>query len=655
MPKVMIAEDELANADMIAEVLAANGYEVCGIARTVAQAIDLGRRHAPDLAVIDLHLAGGGIGSEIGARLRRGGRPGVLYTTGNAGEIALTADDGDACLAKPFALADLVRALRVVERIAAGAAAAPSSFPPRFEVLRPPRARPAPEGSGREAAGPMTARLLHQQAALAAFGSFAFRENDLAKILTEAARACAECLGVPFCKICRYRHEENDLLVEAGVGWRADVIGTVASRADHSSPQGRAFITGEPVICHDLSRDSAFVLPSLYADHGIVSIVDVIIKGNGRPYGVLEIDSPEPQRYGRHDVDFLTGFANVLAEAVAAAKRTRLLRSAVARMKALVAEKDRLLEENRRMLLEKNRLLEEKNLLAEELHHRVRNNLQLVYGMLDGQAAPGSGREDTGAVARRVLTLAKIHDHLLGTGLSRTIEIGGYLQSLCAGFVEIEAARGRDIGLTCDLEPLDLDLETVTVLGLVVAELVSNSCRHAFADGKGTLGIALRRSAPAGAATIVFRDDGAGYAAKSGSNRRGLGLVDRLMHQIQGRAEVRCEHGTVWTLEFPLLRDDGPSAPDSARPGSSARPAPALPSRGGDRDPGAPGSPLPDPALPVKPRAAGDRPSGPARAGPRARRGRLPARSEREPRAAPGTEALGPARGRSAPIADTPQ
>src|SRR6476660_4290739 len=59
-------------------------------------------------------------------------------------------------------------------------------------------------------------RLLRQQAALARFGSFAFRETDLLKILNEAARICAECLKVPFCKVCRYRSKENDLLIEAG-------------------------------------------------------------------------------------------------------------------------------------------------------------------------------------------------------------------------------------------------------------------------------------------------------------------------------------------------------------------------------------------------------------------------------------------------------
>ncbi|MGI4946316.1 MAG: hypothetical protein ACRYHQ_38140, partial [Janthinobacterium lividum] len=58
-------------------------------------------------------------------------------------------------------------------------------------------------------------KLLRQQAALAAFGSFAFREPDLKDILTKTAQICASSLEVPFCKICRYRPVEDDLLIEA--------------------------------------------------------------------------------------------------------------------------------------------------------------------------------------------------------------------------------------------------------------------------------------------------------------------------------------------------------------------------------------------------------------------------------------------------------
>lgn len=64
--------------------------------------------------------------------------------------------------------------------------------------------------------GPRVRNLLRQQSAIASFGSFALRESDLLKVLTEAARVCADGLDVPFCKVCRYRESEDDLLIEAG-------------------------------------------------------------------------------------------------------------------------------------------------------------------------------------------------------------------------------------------------------------------------------------------------------------------------------------------------------------------------------------------------------------------------------------------------------
>ena len=189
--------------------------------------------------------------------------------------MGLTKANGEACLGKPYRAVDVVRALEIVEQmVSTGEASRP--FPKGFYVLEGPPGSDAQANSDAVESTEIR-RLRRQQAALAAFGTFALGEGDLGKVLTEAARVCAEGLEVPFCKVCRYRPEENDLLVEAGVGWHQGVIGRVVSRADASSPQGRAFTTGDPVICGDLNTDASFVLPSFYAEHGIISTVDVVI------------------------------------------------------------------------------------------------------------------------------------------------------------------------------------------------------------------------------------------------------------------------------------------------------------------------------------------------------------------------------------------
>jgi two-component sensor histidine kinase/CheY-like chemotaxis protein len=560
MLKVMIAEDDLMMADMLADVLIAAGYEVCGIARTVKTAVELGEHHKPDLAVLDFRLAEGGLGTEIASRLNRRGQLGVLYATGNIGHASLTRADGEACLGKPFRPEDVVRALKIVQQIVTtGDASRP--FPRGFSVLNGSPKDDGVSGSTVAELAKQIKQLRRQQAELANFGKFALGEHDLGKVLTEAARVCAEGLEVPFCKVCRYRPEENDLLIEAGVGWHQGVIGRVVSRADESSPQGRAFITGEPVICTDLSKDATFVLPSFYADHGIISTVDVIIQRAGKPYGVLEIDSPVQHDYGTHDIDFLTGFANVLAEAVDTSKRTAALQGAVDRMQDMVADRDRLLAAKNALLEEKNRFLDEKSVLARELQHRVRNNLQLVYGMLSKQVQvtrDEAAIDGFNAIARRVLTLAQVYDHLLGTGLSRTIDFGKYLTSLCESFEALQNDEHPMVELRCHWEPVTLELDTVTALGLAISELIANSYAHAFPDGTGSISVSLCSGRPGDDATIFFADDGVGFAEKGDSKRNGLRLIRRLMEQVGGSAALRSDsgtewtHGTEWTLKFPV-------------------------------------------------------------------------------------------------------
>ncbi len=356
----------------------------------------------------------------------------------------------------------------------------------------------------------MVRKLLRQQAAIASFGSFALRQGDLQTVLTEAARVCAEGLDVRFCKVCKYRPAERDLLIVAGFGWKTGVIGNVVSRADRSSPQGRAFVTGEPSISRELRKDNQFMLPAFYAEHGIVSTIDVLINGGERPFGVLEIDSDVQQDFDDQDIIFLTGFANVLAEAVATSDRTSILRATIAQMEELVRDKDR--------------LLDQKRVMAEELQHRVRNNLQLIYGMLTrqlGETTDDLGKRGLTAIARRVTTLAQVYDHLLGTEMTRTTDFGGYVEALCESLTQLQDPNSR-VKLTCTCAVLMLDLDAVTALGIVIAELVANSYEHAFPTGEGTIDVTVCLDRP-GMARLTVRDSGSGFEVRPGSKRHGLG------------------------------------------------------------------------------------------------------------------------------------
>ena len=371
-------------------------------------------------------------------------------------------------------------------------------------------------------------KLLRQQRALADFGSFAFKETSLLIILAEAARICAVSLEVPFCKICRYRQSENDLLIEAGCGWDQGVVGRVVSQADETSPQGRAYVTREPVVIRDIREANNLALPDFYFQHGIISTVDVVIATrDGAPYGILEIDSPVLHQYDDHDINFLTGFANVLAEAVATTQRNEAMQ----------------------------RLLDQQRLLAEELQHRVRNNLQMVSGMLYSYSRTDiddNAREEVGSIANRVMTLAQIYDCLLGVGLSETIDLKAYLTQLCSFLPGLQDDRKWKVELVCHAGSLILPLNNITVLGMIVAELVTNAYRHAFPNMAGTITVGLT-SAGHGKAILTIWDNGIGLAPTGPTTRRGIGLVRRLIGQMNGTVDVCSDKGTRWTLAFPVV------------------------------------------------------------------------------------------------------
>ncbi len=318
----------------------------------------------------------------------------------------------------------------------------------------------------------------------------------------------------------------HNLLVVAGHGWKDGVVGYAISVADESSPQGRAFTTGKPQLCANIEATDTYFLPTFYPEHNILSTVDVIVAAKaGAPFGVLEVDSQATDAFDEHDIDFLTGFANILAQAVVTSARAENLRKTIVRMEELIQEKET---------------------LSQELKHRVRNSLHLVYGLLTAQLSGEHSEASIAAfrsIALRVMGLAEVFDHLLGTGMTKVINFGSYVQALCENLPELY--RLENVKLTCSVEPLSVDLDDATALGIVITELVSNAYLHAFSDRGGDVRVTLRVTP--GERVLTVSDDGVGYVEVE-TARRGMGLVKRLVDQVGGTLIRQSGHGTTWTI-----------------------------------------------------------------------------------------------------------
>src|SRR5262245_42759166 len=161
-----------------------------------------------------------------------------------------------------------------------------------------------------------TTRALHlrirQQEILAELGVRALQGASLDELLNQTVRLTAEGMDTEFCKVLEYIPANHRFLVRAGVGWDEGIVGTATVAADLESPSGFALRTGKPVVSNHLENEQRFRTPELLVQHGIRRAMNVILQGDGAPYGVLEVDSRSEAEFSAHDISFLQGAANIL-------------------------------------------------------------------------------------------------------------------------------------------------------------------------------------------------------------------------------------------------------------------------------------------------------------------------------------------------------
>ncbi|WP_052403026.1 PAS domain S-box protein, partial [Muricoccus aerilatus] len=181
------------------------------------------------------------------------------------------------------------------------------------------------------------AGTMKRQQALADFGELALRSQDLDKILTEACRLVGEALGTARAKVLEIQHAGQQLLVRAGVGWDAGIIGHMRlPMAEHSS-ETFAIKAGAPVITQDISKEGRFGVPPFMKAAGVVALVNVpIFLPGGRAYGLLEVDDTEPRHFGDDDVQFLRTYTSILGPVIDRLLIARALRSTEERFRLTV-------------------------------------------------------------------------------------------------------------------------------------------------------------------------------------------------------------------------------------------------------------------------------------------------------------------------------
>lgn len=201
--------------------------------------------------------------------------------------------------------------------------------------------------------------------------------------------------------------------------------------------------------------------------------------------------------------------------------------------------------------------LDEKEILLRELHHRVKNNLSIIYSLLYFQKERFDDPEVAMMIAGlqgRIYAIASIHQQLYRAHDFRAVDLKAYLEELGDNISESYGENERRIRFDFRIPPLDLDMEKALPCGLLVNELVTNAYRHAFPEGRGgTITVEVKEAA--GMIELIVEDDGIGYVrSETGSGGMGLSISESLATQLGGTLVPSSEPGagTRWFLRFPI-------------------------------------------------------------------------------------------------------
>ena len=254
-----------------------------------------------------------------------------------------------------------------------------------------------------------------------------------------------------FSKVLEYIPSEDRFLVRAGVGWEPGVVGDCDVGADLASPAGYALRTGKPVISNHLENEERFRTPEILRQHGIHRAMNVILQGDGRPFGVLEVDSRSDDEFVEHDLAFLQGAANLLGMAIERERHERSLgpRSIVTRS------------------------------CSKEMNHRVKNSLMIVSSMLQLQASEVGDEvltQHLTEAAQRVTAIGQVHDQLSHGADVERMDIGRYIEAVCR---DLDASVPQ-CAIRSEVQPgIEIASDRAISTALIVNELIANAAKYA--------------------------------------------------------------------------------------------------------------------------------------------------------------------------------
>lgn len=233
----------------------------------------------------------------------------------------------------------------------------------------------------------------------------------------------------------------------------------------------------------------------------------------------------------------------------------------------LVAERTSALEreiaENKATQRDLANSLDEKELLLKEVHHRVKNNMQVISSLLNIQAETAGNEEFSnllGESQQRIKSMSLIHESMYQSENLREIDFENYINMLANSLCRFYSVPGVSILLDIRVDHVSLDLETAVPCGLIINEIISNSLKHAFKDCRGTGTISVELKKVDCNYLLEIKDDGCGLPEDfklTNATSMGMEIVSILTQQLDGKIRTVGTEGAGFEIIFPQKENHG--------------------------------------------------------------------------------------------------
>ncbi len=350
----------------------------------------------------------------------------------------------------------------------------------------------------------------------------------------------------------------NIMLIEDGIAsavrWRgherlgvADLMDKLVMPVSEYETLVQMARTGEPLVVPDTALDPRWSPRPGWEK--LRSYVSAPIQVAGETIGFLNVDGSRPGQFRQADAQRLEAFAQHAATALENAH--------------LYEQAQRELAERKRAEEQLKTSLAEKEVLLKEVHHRVKNNLQVISSLLHLQSKQIKDPEALGMFLEsqyRVRSMALVHERLYQSEDLSGVDAAEYFRDLVSYLHRSYGATSSQVSLKVDVDPVSLGIDVAIPCGLIVSELVSNALKHAFPDGRQGQILVQLHLGPGGQCALVVGDDGIGLPEDldlETTESLGLHLVNRLVAQLEGSIDLDRSGGTTHKITFPCPIGEG--------------------------------------------------------------------------------------------------